>query len=291
MTIAAAFCAICAAGLMYAAGRRLFGTPRWGIVTAGLFALTPLLWSQIQNAPASLYPLPFVAGWLWAAAHLEDARATWWAAAAGALLGLGVYTSTAAIVMMPLYLVLMLVIFAHARAIASREIGVCLAAFAVAVAPAAWSLLVHPEHFRDTVNAYHLYDADRFNVRQGIREMASWVGLTARSEVYYDYFNPAFLFLSGRVLLAPLIVLVPAGLYEILTAESTPAARLMLAGFLASPFAASLTAQAPTPGRMLFVTPFAAVLSAYGARRMLSAWRAWTNSSAGSPRPAHLPRP
>src|SRR5438552_4979613 len=290
MTIAAALCAISAAGLLYAVGLRLFASARWAGVTAGLFALTPLLWSPFQNAPA-LYPLPFVAGWLWTAAHLDDARATLWAVATGALLGLGVYTSTAAIVMMPLYLALTLVIFAHARAIAIRDLGVCLAAFAVSVAPAAWSLIAHPEHFRDTVNAYHLYDADRFNLRQGVREMASWVGLTARSEVYYDYFNPAFLFLSGRVLLAPLIVLVPAGLYEILTSETTPAARLMLAGFLAAPFAASLTAQAPTPGRMLFVTPFAAVLSAYGARRLLSARRAWSSSSAEPPRTAHLRRP
>src|SRR2546426_10721721 len=115
MTLAATLCAIAIVGLLYAAGRRIFGTDRWAIVTAGVFALTPLLWSQVRSAPASLYSLLVVAAWMVAAARLGDGL--WWAAAAGALLGLGVYTSTAAIVMMPLYLVLMLVIFAHARAI------------------------------------------------------------------------------------------------------------------------------------------------------------------------------
>jgi hypothetical protein len=102
-----------------------------------------------------------------------------------------------------------------------------------------------------------------------LREMVSWVGLTARSEVYYDYFNPTFLFLTGRVLLFPLVVLLPIGLYRILIRESTPLARLSLAGFLAAPFAASLTAEPPTPGRILFITAFAAIVSAYGVQHLL----------------------
>jgi len=154
------------------------------------------------------------------------------------------------------------------------RLGLLVAAFCLTVAPFAVSLLLHPERFRNTVNAYHLYDANRFNVRQGVHEMASWVGLTARSEVYYDYFNPAFLFLTGRVLLLPLAVLLPAGLFQIVSDETTPLARLSMAGFLAAPFAASLTAEAPTPGRILFITPFAAIVSAYGLKRLLS-WR-WT---------------
>src|ERR1700730_312086 len=132
--------------------------------------------------------------------------------------------------------------------------------------------------FRNAVNAYHLYDANRFNVRQGIREMASWVGLTARSEAYYDYFNPAFLFLTGHVLWWPLVVLVPAGLYQIVTEEATPPGRLLLAGFLVAPSAASLTADAPTPARILFITPFAAIVSAYGVKRLL----AWHRRATGS---------
>ena len=262
-------------GLMYALGARMFSGAWSGMVPAALFALTPLLWRQSQNAPASLEPLPFVVGWLWAVAHFQRARATFWPVVAGGLLGVGVYTSHAAAVMMPLYLLLTIGVVAHARTVPLRQLGLLVAAFSVAVSPVAVSLIRHPEGFRDTVNAYHLYDANRFNVRQGVREMASWVGLTARSEVYYDYFNPAFLFLTGPVLLLPLAVLIPAGLCQIVLDETTPLARLSMAGFVAAPFAASLTAEAPTPARILFITPFAAIVSAYGLKRLLS-WRRWT---------------
>ncbi len=217
-------------------------------------------------------------GWLWAVAHIEraieraDAVSIRWAAVAGGLLGVGAYTSRAAVVMMPLYLLLTIGILVYGRAVRLRELGALVGGFAVVVSAAVVQLLRHPDTFRMTVNAYHLYDANRFNVRQGIREMASWVGLTARSEVYYDYCNPAFLFLTGHVLWWPLVVLVPAGLYQIVTEEAAPLARLALAGFLVAPFAASLTADAPTPARILFITPFAAIVSAYGVKRLL-AWR------------------
>jgi hypothetical protein len=214
----------------------------------------------------------------------------WWPAVAGALLGTGVYTSYASMVMMPLFLLLTIAVVQHAGALTSRQIGVTIAAFAVAVSPIAVFLIRHPDAFRTTVNAYHLYDANRFNLRQGVREMVSWVGLTARTEVYYDYFNPAFLFLTGRVLLFPLAVLVPAGLFQIVSEERTVLARLSLAGFFAAPFAAALTAQAPTPGRILFVTPFAAMVSAYGFKRVLS-WRRPASFSAESTRWERSRRP
>jgi hypothetical protein len=274
---------------MYALGARMFASARYGIVTAGIFALTPLLWLQGENAPASLYPLPFVVGWLLAIAHLQSARVAAWSGVAGIVLGVGVYTSYAAAVMMPLYLLLTIAVFAHARIVSSRLLGVLLAAFVVVTIPLAVSLVRHPEDFRQIVNAHHLYDANRFNVRQGVREMASWVGLTARTEVYYDYFNPAFLFLTGRVLLLPLAVLLPAGLCQILLSETTPLARLSMAGFLVAPFAASLTAERPIPGRILFITPFAALISVYGIQRLMSWWR--TSSYEGWSRMARRRRP
>lgn len=257
---------------MYLLGARLFASVRFAVLTAALFAVTPLLWRQAQDAPASLFVLPFVAGWLFAAAHMQSAHSSWWSVIAGGLLGGGVYISNAAAVMMPLYALLTIAVFAHARAVPLRVLALFVAAFAIGAGPLAVSFISHPERFRDTVNAYHLYDANRFNLLQGMREMSSWVGLTTRTEVYYDYFNPAFLFLTGRVLLFPLAVLVPAGLYQIVSDESTPLARLSLVGFLAAPFAASLTAQAPIPGRILFITPFVAIVSAYGVKRLLS-WR------------------
>ncbi len=266
LPLAAGFASL---GLMYVLGARMFASARFGIVTAGVFALTPLVWRQSQNAPASLYGLPFVVGWLLAVVHFQNARAPWWSAVAGGVLGLGVYTSYAAAVMMPLYVLLTVAVIACVRPVPFRRLGLFLGAFSVAAGPLALSLILHPGRFRNTVNTFHLYDANRFNVLQGVHEMVSWVGLTARAEVYYDYFNPAFLFLSGEVLLLPLVVLIPIGLRQILGDETTSLARLSAAGFLAAPFAASLTAERPTPGRILFITPFAAIISVYGVQRLL----------------------
>lgn len=266
------FCAIavCIAAVSVAGARALQPGRVGGIVTAGLMTLTPLLWLQARSAPVSLAPLPFVAGWLWAMSHYELHRGTWWPALAGAFLGIGVYTSYPSVVMMPLFLLLTIAVAAHTRALPWRAMVLMVAVFAVAVSPIAVSLVRQPDLFRNTVNAFHLYDADRFNLRQGVREMASWVGLTARTEVYYDYFNPAFLFLTGRVLLFPLAVLLPAGVFQIVSHETTLLARLSMAGFFAAPFAASLTAQPPTPRRILFLTPFAALVAAYGVKWLLS---------------------
>ena len=90
----------------------------------------------------------------------------------------------------------------------------------------AWAM--RPEQFREIVNSHHLYDANRFNVLQGVREVTSWVGLTARSEVFWDYLNPAFLFVTGRVLAWPLAILLPIGLYYALVKDATMSARLAL---------------------------------------------------------------
>jgi hypothetical protein len=263
-------------GLMYALGARMFAGAWYGLVTAGLFALTPLIWRQMDAAPASLYPLPFVAGWLLAVARFNSRREPWSLIVAGGLLGLGVYSSHAAAAMMPLYMLLTIAVVAPGGSASAGQLAGFVGAFSVAAAPFAIFLARHPEDFRRAVTGYHLYDAYRFNVLQGVHEIVSWVGLTARSEMYYDYFNPSFLFLTGRVLLFPGVVLLPAGLYRILTRESSPLGRLALAGFLTAPFAASLTAERPTPGRILFITVFAPIVSAYGIQQLLSLkkWRA-----------------
>jgi hypothetical protein len=119
--------------------------------------------------------------------------------------------------------------------------------------------------------------------------MVSWVGLTARSDVYYMALDPAVLFLGGQVLLAPLVVLVPAGLCHVVDARA-PLGRIAMGGFFAAPLTAALAAQAPTPERLVSITPFAALLAVYGARQLAE----WTGRLTGrltsapeSPPPVH----
>ena len=239
-------------------------------MSAALLFLTPLLWHLAGSTPGALLPVAFVVAWLLAAGRWAQTREMWAGAAVGAVLGLGLYSSVGSAVMMPVYLALTVAIFARGRIASWRQSILCVAAFALTAAPFAISWLSHPDQLRTVIKAHHLYDADRFSMLQGLREMASWVGLTARSEVYWDYFNPAFLFLTGGVLLPPLLVLLPVGLFRMLRDKPAPLTQLLLAGFAVAPLAASLTAEAPVPGRILFLTPFAAVISALGLQYLLT---------------------
>jgi hypothetical protein len=262
-------------------GTRVFGGWRWGLVTAALFVASPLVWEQRAHEPASLFPLAFVTAWLAAIAHFDATRQPWVPAVAGAVLGAGVYSSISAAVMMPLYVLLTAAALFYGWKTSWLQLVALIGGFtAVALPFAIWTLL-HPDGFRGVVMGAKLYDATRFNVLQGIREMTSWTGLTARSETYYDYFNPAFLF-GGRVFFWPVFVLAAAGLARIFSTATAPVPWLLVGGFLVAPFAASLSAESPAPRRILFITPFVAALSIYGARFLL----AWITRFARSPRPA-----
>ena len=261
-------------GLLYSSASIAFGGMLPGLVAAGAALLAPLLWTQSYALPASLYPLPIVCLWLLAIAQLSSTRRAWWAAVAGVALGAGLYVSVPAIVMMPCYALLTLVVALPSRAVSRKALLIFAGAFAISALPLLVGWLMRPEQFREIVNSHHLYDANRYNVLQGTREVASWVGLTARSEVFWDYLNPAFLFVTGRVLAWPLAILLPVGLYFALVKDSTMLGRLALAGYVTAPLAASLTAEPPVAARIFWIIPFAALLSAYGvvhARRRLSA--------------------
>jgi len=244
--------------LMIALAATVFGAIYMGIAAGAVFALTPVLWRQLQAAPASLYVLPFLTGWLLGVAHIDGKHPAFWAAAAGACLGAGLYTATSAVVMMPIYVLLTIGILAAHRTVNARDLTWFLAVFLIAVSAYVLPWVRHPELFRQTVNAFHLYDANRFNVAHGIRDMGSWVGLTARSDVYYEYFNPAFLFLSDGPLFLPTAPLLVIGVWRLIMRETGAFARLTLTGFLAAPFAAALTAEAPTARRTIYLTPLAA---------------------------------
>jgi len=248
--------------LLYSSASIAFGGVLPGLVAAASALLAPLLWTQASAAPSSLYPLPLVCLWLLAISQLSSTRRVWWAAVAGAALGAGVYVSVPAVVMMPCYAVLTLAFGLGSRALSRTALTMFLGAFAVVALPLLVGWAMRPEQFREIVNSHHLYDANRYNMLQGVREVTSWVGLTARSEVFWDYLNPAFLFVTGRVLAWPLAILLPIGLYYALVTDATLPGRLALAGYLASPLAASLTAEPPVAARIFWIIPFAALLSA-----------------------------
>ena len=252
-----------ATAFLVAAGSSLGAGWLSGVIAGVAFLVSPLLWSDTVP-PSALYPLPFVAAWLFASSVLVQRRDLLWTIAAGVALGAGVYVSAPSAVMMPAYAVLTIAVLAPSRILSMRQWSVFLAAFLVLAAPLAARWMMQPSVYRELVLSHHLYDANRFNVLQGMREVTSWVGLTARSEVFWDYLNPAFLFVTGRVLSWPLLVLVPVGIYAIVARDVPLAGRLACAAFFIAPLAASLPADPPMRTRIAWILPAAALLSAYG---------------------------
>jgi hypothetical protein len=259
--------------LMLALGRSHFGSWWFAILAVAVFATTPLLLRAVNGSTAALLQMPFVMAWLMSIEQWRKSANRLWVVVSGAVLALGLYSHPAGLVMMPIYLALTIVGLISVDT-SYRRIADLILAFAVVAAP--WVLLLwqHPSYIEEQVTTHRLYDAQRFTLLQGMREMSSWVGLTARSEVYWDYFNPAFLFFSRtglaasvpspQVFLTPLCVLMPIGLYHVATQSSLLVRWMLIGGLLSAPIPGALTAQPPIATRFTTAIPFAALLAAYG---------------------------
>jgi hypothetical protein len=268
------------------AAGQIFKSSDIGVTAAGFFTVMPLV---VRNAGASVSGLPFLLvtiAWLLAVDRFHRSGRRRWLILAGGILGLGTFVNGTALLLMPAYALVSVVVLGvlHAgRRPPLRTLAVPLVVFALAAMPYLIYLLWHPGVFEDRVMAYGLYDARRFNVLQGAREVVSWVGLTARSEVYWNYFDPAFLFLSGRslagslmhpdVFLLPFAVLLPLAAVRLAANPPSPAAILALAGFVLAPAAGALIARPPVPSRLVVAAPFAAILAAYGCHCWLQSER------------------
>jgi hypothetical protein len=155
------------------------------------------------------------------------------------------------------------------------------------VVPLLLWFIAHPTQYGDQVRMYSVYDASRLNPLQGLKDLLSSTSLTARSDVYWNYFNPSFLFVAGDaglingtrragVVLFPFALWLPLGLYQIATSWPKPINVIVLLGFALSPVAAVLVGEPHRINRALVMLPFAALIAAAGIDWMWSARRtAW----------------
>lgn len=273
--------------LMYFLGARLFRSRWYGMLAAALLALTPAEFLASRFKVESHFPVPFVVGWLLCVLLYEDTRRTRWLAAAGATLGLGVYSYHAAPMMMPVYVGLTLwLLWTRGELRSGRAVAAValIASFCLIAAPYAMFVATHPEYLRGEAAAYQVYDAAQSSA-SGVTQLFSWAALRARLVVYYEYFNPSLLFFSGGsaveettqtagVFLMPLALLLPAGVYRIVRHEPRSAA-LYLLGFLTGPLAASIVLDGGATRRILFMLPFAALIAVYGVRQLLGSGARW----------------
>jgi 4-amino-4-deoxy-L-arabinose transferase-like glycosyltransferase len=261
--------------LLFLLARRLFAHEWLAWLAAAILALTPVHYFHSRLGLSVIYPIPFVIGWLLCLViYLERSRLGWLAASALAL-GAGAYSYLAALVMMPLYAVATAVVLLARRSFV--PIVVLVAGFALPLSLlVAWHLS-HPGRYGEIVNAYALYDADRLNPLQGLRDMTSYFSLGERVAVYWQAFNPGRWFFTGDgnlakstrqvgLFLMPVAILLPIGIVT-LVRRRTAVGVLLLAGLVTAPLPEVLVG-AGEVGRWLVVVPFVVLIATFGAETL-----------------------
>jgi 4-amino-4-deoxy-L-arabinose transferase-like glycosyltransferase len=253
--------AIVNVGLIYAVARRLFSNPWYAVLAALMMALTPAHLIFGRMATDYFLPVPFVLLWLWCVLRCVRADRPWLPAATGLVLGIGLYSYIASWIIMPFYLAVTLVVFWLLRKPLRSHVTLVIG-FAVpllALVPWIW---LHPEMPHDTFRAYAVNTS---------------LNLTERVALYWDYFNPSYLFFSGGsdpmwatrragVFVLAVAVLLPCGIWSIRRNPSIARA-VLIVGFFFAPVPIILALpEAPryATARDLLAVPFGVLLSVAG---------------------------
>jgi 4-amino-4-deoxy-L-arabinose transferase-like glycosyltransferase len=272
--------------LIYFIGARIFRSERWGLIAAGLLALTPSHFLHSRMAMDYLYPVPFVLAWLLCLLTFLDHQRPRRLFAATSFLGIGIYSYIASTIMMPLYLAITL---AAVWATVDRPIRWWL----IAMAGFAWPLCLliwfvfHPQVIVETLSRYGL---DRgvaapwpVGAPTSVVLATMWrtARLSGRVSQYWSFFDPAYLFLTGGyanvvnstrhvgVFPMPFLALVPIGVAALARRQRPVVDALLIVAFASAPLAACLAVPEPYAiDRELELLPFGALIAAAGARAL-----------------------
>ena len=283
--------------LIYFVARRLFRSHRLGLIAAALLALTPSHFMHGRIAMDYLYPVPFVLAWLLCLiVFLERPRARTLFAAAS-VLGVGVYTYIASVIMMPVHLAMTAFAIFRNR-INPRFMAVAAAGFVWPLALLVW-LWFHPGMFTETVGRYQVGQVERapralvglpmYLIVESVLRMVRFSEITGRISLYWYFFDPAYLFVTGGyanivnstthvgVFALPLMALMPIGIAAVVRSRTTIGI-LVVIGFFVAPLAACLVVPEPyAVDRELTILPFGVLLATFGVDSLLNAshrlWR------------------
>ena len=246
--------------LMFFAARAIFQNTWIAAVASIMLALTPIHFIRGRLLLSPLYSIPFVLAWLWSLRRFEERPSSGRFVAACAWLALGMYSYLAAVVMMPLYLLMTMAV--AARSMRGRAVVLAGITFVVCLLPMAAWYATHPERNTQIVSAYQLEAG------------GSWLDAVAsRLSLYWRFFDPSYLFVSGDASminstrtagLFPMAfaVLLPLGLIAIARGRR-PIGLTIAAGFLAAPIV-SVISGGIEMNRVMFAIPFAVLIATYG---------------------------
>ena len=265
--------------LIYVVGRRLFANRGWATLAALVLALSPAHFIFSRQGLDYICPLPFVLAWLWCVIAAVESGSSRLSLASGLILGVGFYSYIASWATMPLLLLVTWVALRQSGD-AGPHMRAAAIGFAVPVTIALAWLGWHPEMWRDTAGRYHVYDAHHLTSLLGLRSMLDYHRVQERVSVYWDYFNPAYLFFSGGsnlsmstrragVYLLPVSAWLACGVYECWRRRSAVMSTVLLAGLLVAPLPATLVGERYAIQRELVALPFVALIATFGAAWLL----------------------
>ena len=259
----AALLAILNVVLTLLVARRLFQSTAMGLVAAALLLLTPIHFIRGRMLLSPLFTIPFILIWVWTLWRFTVRPTTARLAACAVVLGLGTYSYLAAVVMMPVYLLITL-------AIGYRRLGLMPAiksgaAFVATLVPMLAWYVTHPERNAEIVSAYQLDQS-------ASSPLGRWVRL------YWGFFDPSFLFVSGDASAInstreagffpmAFAVLIPIGLYTLIRSRQ-PVQLAIALGLLSAPLV-SIISGAIEMNRVMFAIPFGVLAASYGVHALL----------------------
>ncbi len=262
--------------LMYLVALRLFRSRLHAVAASLMLVLTPAHLIFSRQATDYICSLPFVLGWLWCLIASLETGSLWLSFAAGLLLGVGVYSYIAAWLWMPFFMFLTWAVQYRAGRQWARSAIVAAFGFTLPVLPLVLWLWSHPEMLSATFGRYQASNAVHLTLLQSARSVLRFNNVQDKLSVYWDYFNPSFLFLTGGtslttatgrtgVFLLSLAVLLPLGIYDLLKRRrSETIGVVLLAGLAFAPVPATAIGERYMVQRELIVLPFAILISTYG---------------------------
>jgi hypothetical protein len=260
--------------LMYALARRLGATRAAAATGSLLLALTPAHFMHGRLACDYLFPVPFVLGWLILLVDAQRLQSPWRFFGAGALLGLGLYTYIASVMMMPVYLLLTYVVLFASGIRRARPYALVTAGFILPVIPLALYLLSMPEVYAGFVGRYAKATVNVDVVQHPLALFSARL-VDEWWPTYRSFFEPRFLFehaethlLSSTyttgIFMKAMQFLLPLGVFHIARNRRTPFTLLLLAVFFSAPLAASMIPEKYAIDRALMLIASGAIIATFG---------------------------
>lgn len=259
--------------LVFFVARKIFKSDKYALIAAGFLAIIPVHFMQSRILLDNLFIVPFLLGWLLLLLYFAENKNPWILFLTGLVLGFGIHSYHAAKVMMPLYLLFTLIFIFPEVKRKKWLVFILIFGFILPVLPLIPWLNQYPDTLTDQVRYTGLYNTN-LNPLQGLATLLTPEIISQRLRIYWQYFDPLFLFFQGDIslihstqkvgaFLFPFMFLLPVGLFHLLK-NRNKINLLIITGFFTAPFAPVLVGNEYRISKELVILPFAVLIATAG---------------------------